>query len=390
MSFKIKENLGGFALASSRMNSPVAPSSTNVGKVFGVITTENTPTKDLFEANGGFNGIGTVFYLEYGSGKNVSVTDLTKCKVAKPFFADNQHYPLVGELILLVDGPNPISQDVNSTAAQKYYLGVINLWNNNQQNAPGTGNLGKTFSENADIRNLLAFEGDRIYQGRKGNGIRFGSTVAAYSNLNEWSSIGNDGDPITILANGYVTTDSSSLAPNIEEINKEQASVYLTTSQLIPLQPNRNDSLNPITKPLLANQYNSSQVILNADRITLNSKKDEVMIFATTNVEINTNNTINLNANGYTHINSPRINLGTNVDGTLPTEPVLLGGKTHDLILDLCTALQNVAYYLSMATATSEGSPIPAINDAGTQLFNDIQNLLGDLDNIQSTQTFTV
>jgi hypothetical protein len=390
MSFKSKEGLSGFALSNSRMGGSTTHSPISVGKVFGVITTENTPTKELFEANGGFSGIGTVFYLEYGFGKNSETADLSKCNTAKPFHSDTQHYPLVGELILLIAAPSPTSQDLNSNSNQKYYLGTINVWNNNQQNAPGTGTLGKTFNENSDVRNLLSFEGDRIYQGRKGNGIRFGSTISTYSDINEWSSIGKNGDPITILVNGYVTTDSKSLAPNVEEINKEKASIYLTTSQLLPLLPDRKDGLNPITQPLLPHQYTSPQVILNADRITLNSKVDEVMIFAATNIEISTNNIINLNAGNYTHINSPKINLGTNSDGTLPTEPLLLGGKTHDLLLNLCTTLQNLAGYLASATSTEEGSPIPAINDAGTQLFNDVSTLLNSLDSIQSTQNFTV
>lgn len=388
MSFKIRENLSGLVAASSR-NIVVPTFKPKVGKVFGIITTINTPTKDLFEANGGFGGIGTIFYLDYDQSKDIEITDLSKCKVAKPFYAHLQDYPLVGELVMLTEAPSPASQ-IGNSSSQKYYLGVVNIWNNNQQNAPGTGILGKTYSEKADVRSLLSFEGDRIYQGRKGNGIRFGSTVSSHSDINEWSSVGKNGDPITILVNGYVTTDSSSLAPNVEEINKEQASIYLTTSQLLPLQPDRRDTLNPITQPLLPNQYDSPQVILNADRITLNSKRDEVMIFANTNIELNTNNVINLNANGYTHINSPKVNLGTNSDGTLPTEPLLLGGKTHDLLLNMCKTLQNLAYYLSVATATEAGSPLPSINDGGTQLFNDIDGLLNDLEKIQSTQNFTV
>jgi hypothetical protein len=388
MSFKIRENLSGLVAASNR-NIVVPSFKPKVGKVFGVITTENTPNKTLFEINGGFGGIGTIFYLDYDQAKDIETTDLSKCKVAKPFYSQYQDYPLVGELVMLTEAPSPASQ-IGNSVSQKYYLGVVNVWNNNQHNAPGTGLLGKTYSERSDIRSLLSFEGDRIYQGRKGNGIRFGSTVSSYSNINEWSSVGKNGDPITILVNGYVTTDSSSLVPNIEEINKEQASIYLTTSQLLPLSPDRRDTLNPITQPLLPNQYNSPQVILNADRITLNSKRDEVMIFATTNIELNTNNVINLNASGHTHINSPKINLGTNSDGTLPTEPLLLGGRTHDLLLNVCRTLQNLAYYLSVATATEAGSPLPSINDGGIQLFNDIDKLLNDLDKIQSTQNFTV
>jgi hypothetical protein len=384
---RIRENLGVF-LATQGKNVVVPPTKSQVGKVFGVITTENTPTKELFEKNGGWGGIGTIFYMDYEQSKNIETADLSKCKIAKPFHASTQNYPLLKELVEIIDGPSPVSQ-VNNTSSQKYYTGVINLWNNNQQNAPSGDSLGKTFSENADIRGLISFEGDRIYQGRNGNGIRFGSTVSSYSNVNEWSSVGNNGDPITILVNGYVTTDKANTAPNVEEINKELSSIYLTTSQKLPLQPDKRDILNPITKPLLPEKYTSPQIILNSDRITLNSRKDEVMVFAKTNIELNTKNTINLNADNHIHLNSPNIALGTNSDGSLPTEPILLGGKTHDLLLNLCNTLQNLASYLTSATSTEAGSLIPSVNDAGTQLFNDISGLISDLENIQSTKNFT-
>jgi len=384
---RIRENLGVF-LATQGKNIVIPPTKSQVGKVFGVITTENTPTKELFEKNGGWSGIGTIFYMDYEQSKNIETADLSKCKIAKPFHASTQNYPLLKELVEIIDGPSSVSQ-VDNTLSQKYYTGVINLWNNNQQNAPSGDSLGKTFSENADIRGLISFEGDRIYQGRSGNGIRFGSTVSSYSNVNEWSSVGNNGDPITILVNGYVTTDKANTAPNIEEINKELSSIYLTTSQKLPLQPDKRDILNPITKPLLPEKYTSPQIILNSDRITLNSRKDEIMVFAKTNIELNTKNTINLNADNHIHLNSPNIALGTNPDGSLPTEPILLGGKTHDLLLNLCTTLQNLASYLTSATSTEAGALIPSVNDAGTQLFNDISGLISDLENIQSTKNFT-
>jgi hypothetical protein len=387
----IKDNLSPI-LSNTERSKRITPSvTTPIGKVYGVITTADTPTKDLFEANGGFNGIGTVFYIDYDqSSKNVDQVNLSSCKIAKPLNANSQDYPLVGELIFLMDGPSPNSQ-TNTTSTQKYYLGSINLWNNNQQNAPAGDSLGKTFNEKSDIRNLLSFEGDRIYQGRKGNGIRFGSTVPLYSNISEWSRNGRpDGDPITILVNGYVTTDTGSLSPNIEEINKEMSSVYMTSTQTIPLIPGAS-IVNPINSSLAPSKYINSQLILNSDRVTINSKKDEVLLFAKTNLELNTDNIINLNAGQYIHLNTKKILLGTKLDNTVPDEPVLLGGQTHDLLLEVCNTLQRLAGYLASAvTISSDGAlPIPSVNDGGTQLFNDVTNLIDKLGTIQSDKVFT-
>ena len=61
---RIRENLGSLVAASSRTTpSPVIKP--QIGKVYGIITTENTPTKELFDKSGGWGGIGTIFYLDY-------------------------------------------------------------------------------------------------------------------------------------------------------------------------------------------------------------------------------------------------------------------------------------------------------------------------------------
>jgi hypothetical protein len=389
----IKTGLSNFSSGISNASATNGSSNNNksqIGKVFGVITTENSPTKELFDANGGWGGIGTVFYLDYENSKDISSTDLNKCKIAKPFHASQQNYPLIGELIHIIDGPSPTTQ-LGNFAVQKYYTGTINLWNNNQQNAPSGDTLGKTFTEKADIRNLYSFEGDRIFSGRKGNGLRFGSTVKLKSNINEWSNIGNDGDPITILVNGYVTTDTGSLSPNIEEINKEQSSIYLTTTQVLPLQPGVS-IINPRVNTTKPSNYNSSQAILNSDRITLNAKKDEVLLFAKGNIELSTDNIINLNAGEVVHINSPFICLGTTSKGDYPIEPVVLGGQLSTTFDLLIKALSNLASSLSTAIVptTEGGIPIPSCNEAGAQLFADLKRLNDQIEKCLSDNVYTI
>jgi len=371
---------------------------TQIGKVFGVVLNENTPSKEQFERVGGWSGIGAILYLDYEASKTQGGgVDLNRCNVALPLDPNLKNYPLVGETVLLTDGPSFQSQ-FSSAAGRKYYMGTINVWNNPQQNAPFSTTLGKTFVESADIRPLLPFEGDYIIQGRKGAGIRFGSTVPLYSNVSEWSRNGRpSGDPITIIVNGYVTTDTGSLTPNIEEINKEMSSIYMTSTQTIPLIPGAT-IVNPINSALEPNQYINSQVILNSDRVTINSKKDEVLIFAKTDAEISANNVINLNASNYIHLNiesknpNSKILLGTKANNTVPDEPVLLGGQTHDLLLEMCNTLRRLAGYLANANAVSSDGAIPviAVQDGADQLLNDVTNLINKLGTIQSDKVFTV
>jgi hypothetical protein len=387
---KIKENLSPYNAAIGR-NISIPLQTPQIGKVFAVITTENTPTKELYEREGKYDGIGTIFYLDYVGSKDTTLNEvnLLECSVAKPYYPHLQDYPLVGELVTLTDAPAPASQ-VALNITQKYYTGVINVWNNNQQNSLSNDSLGATFSENGEIRKLLAFEGDRIYQGRKGNGIRFGSTVKMTPMLNEWSNTGNNGDPITILVNGYITTDQKQIIPNIEEINKELSSIYLTSTQRIPLIPDRNVNLNPITNPKIVSSYfGGSQLLFNSDRLVLNSKKDEVMIFAKTNIEINTNNVINLNAGERNHLNSPRNFIGTKSNGTLPDEPLLLGNQTINLLTDVLEAISNFGSEVSSVISAPAGSPLMDLNSSGNKLSNTINNLMGKLDKIISNQNYT-
>jgi hypothetical protein len=395
---RIRENLGTLVAATSPTRQTNRKGNTqNIGKVYGVITTENTPTKELFEKYGGWNGVGTVFYLPYNEFKNSEITDLSLCSTALPFHASTQNYPLIGELIYLVDAPSPSSQIGSSNPSTKYYTGTINLWNNNQQNAPGEGSLGKTFNENADIRKLISFEGDRIYQGRKGNGIRFGSTVKSRANINEWSSVGNDGDPITILVNGYITTDTGSLKPNVEEINKELSSVWMTSTQKIPLQPGALIK-NPVFSPIETNNYTNPQIILNSDRIVLNTKKDDIILNSSGYIELSTDSIINLNSAGWIHLNIESTNpdsqilLGTQTNKTFPDNPILLGRETTEILSDILQALTSLASYLSSTVSVTEGSAIPSVNDAGEQLFNDIGRLQNKLNkfNHLSKKVFTI
>lgn len=383
---RTRENLSGIVSSIGKNNS-LSSFNSQVGKVYGVITTKNTPTTELFEQEGGYNGIGTIFYLDYDQSKDTTNVDLSACKVAKPFYANSQDYPLVGELVSLTDGPAATSQ-VTPNASQKYYLGTINIWNNNQHNSPSTDSLGTTFNENADIRNLLSFQGDRIYQGRKGNGIRFGSTVSSYSNISEWSSVGNNGDPITILVNGYVTTDKKSLAPNIEEINKELSSIYMTSTQKIPLKPGALIT-NPVLSSILPPNYTNPQIILNSDRITLNSKKDDIVLISSGFIELNTDSIINLNAGNYTHINSPKISLGTKKDGTVADEPLLLGNKTKDLLTQLISILSTLGNDLTSVITPPPGAPLVGVNIAGTNLTAALSTLQDLIKDISSTNNFT-
>jgi hypothetical protein len=361
------------------------------GRVYGVVTTENTPTAAMFKKAGGFNAIGTIFYLNYNESIGIvgSMDDdfLNNCSIAKPLSSQIANYPILYEIVNIQNLPSSDTQQ--SPGSTFPYYTLINLWNSVQQNsqpANTTANLGITFVENSDIRSLLPFEGDYIIQGRQGGSIRFSSTTKLYNDINEWSSIGNDDSPITIITNGLKFDPKKNYY--VERINQDDSSIYLTSTQQIPLQTDRTGTLNPLTKPVNVSKYFNSQLILNSDRVVLNSKKDEVMIFAKTNIELNTKNIINLNANERVHLNSNTVFLGT-VNNSLPTEPLVLGDKLNTLLENLLDSLYFFAGSLSTVVGSPEGAPALDIMMAAEGLLNDIDRMNDSLEGILSQQNFT-
>ena len=409
MSLSIKTGISPLSFGLSKPSSLLPPpSSLKVGRVYGVVTTLNTPTIKQFSRAGEYGGTGTVFFLDYNNAKNTignntdSFFDI--CDIAKPLFPNINYYPLLGELIYIIELPSPAAQ-ITSNSTQKYYTTVIKLWGDSQvnsQTANSKSSLGKTFIESSIIRNLLNFEGDCIIQGRKGNSIRFGSTVRFASSNNEWSSIGKDGDPILIISNGHNYNKDQDFY--VEKINEEASSIYLTSTQNIPFKVDVKDPINPLTAPIVK-YYQNSQVIINADRIVLNSKKDDIMLFASSNIELSTNYTINLNAGEHIHLNikeeistglniKPKIYLGTKFTNEIPTEPLMLGRQTAKYLQDLLHAIDTFAVKLTPAGSTPQGSPMADLQTAADELHkrinSDTDNLRDRIEKLLSKSTYTI
>jgi hypothetical protein len=379
-----------YASIPNNISSITQPS--KVGQVIGIIMGENLPTPSQFQRVGGFDGIGSILYLEINTNGPIPISGnfddnlYNTCKIAKPFSSTTISYPLIGEVVYIIEDFPSANSEIEKTAIKSYYLGTINAWGSSQLNSVNNSNPGITFQQNPKIKNLLPFEGDNIFQGRQGAALRFSSTTKLRNNLNEWSSIGRDDSPIIILTNGFSYDPKEKF--HIEKINKDKSSLYLTSTQQIPLQPDKTGILNPLTDPIDPSEYFYSQAILNSDRVVLNSKKDEVMIFAKTNVEISTKNIINLNADDRVHLNGGQVFLGT-VSGQLPTEPLVLGDKLHFLLLKLMDVLHEFGTGLSSVVGSPEGAPASDIIDAARSLCTSIDKIENNLEGILSQQNFT-
>ena len=254
------------------------------GKVISVLMDDKTPNSTLFARDGAWAGIGTVYYVDYPSRKESNETeiniDLLSLSKAIPLFPDRKYIPLKEELILIISLSSKDTQSSPNNEIADYYISVINLYNNNHHNSQPADklNLGSVFEENEFMRYIFPFEGDTIFESRFGSSLHFTSTTKKYNKSeNWWSTTGNNGSPITFLTNGYFI-DPKNYRPHIEDLKNDSSLLVLTSTQTIPYLPKSKFSDNLIFNPIL--NYNNSQAMLIADRITINAKKDEILLYS--------------------------------------------------------------------------------------------------------------
>jgi hypothetical protein len=356
----------------------------NVGRVVSIVLDESHPR---FKELGEWNGLGTIEYTLVDQPIPASQV----YPIAKPYDPSIRNFPLINEIVYIAQLPDT---DIGRFTSSKrsYYMSVVGLWNHPHHNAfPQNSNilppsqqkdyveteagsvrrvtdqsteifLGRTFIERGNIHPLLPFEGDRILEGRWGNSIRFGSTVTG--SVNTWSSIGTNGDPITILRNGQGVQTDEGWIPTIEDINNDDSSIYLTSTQKIPLEASSTSyssySSNPPTTP---NEYAGRQLLLNSGRLVFNSTEDHILLSSI--------KTVNINAlNGF-NVDSPQSVIQSNsvlLGGINAVEPVLKGDTTINILVDLVNQLQALAIALQSVTPQAGLAVAPAAAQLAPQL----------------------
>ena len=379
-------------------------------RVTDIVLDENHPKWDIV---GEWNGIGAIFY-EF---VNQSATG-TATNYALPYDAQSKTYPLVNEIVLLFSLPD--SSMGRSTDSKSYfYLKPLGIWNhphhdaypnpttygrNQQQDYKATEmgavrqvtdgstdiNLNSpinpsqnTFVEKVDIHPLMPFMGDSLLEGRYGQSLRFGSTAKSQSEKkNNWSSAGNNGDPITILRNGQPTKVSpEGWIPITENIKNDLSSLYLTSYQKIPFSIANENFYSANNPPTTPSQYISPQIILNSDRIVLNAKSDSVLISGQTSVYISSNKSINLEAEQL-YIDSTDIRLGSKI----ANQAVLKGDDTVELLKRLIAEVTNLSTALKTIQIWPGGvpSPDPTIGPVAKIAESNLERILFQIDSIKS------
>ncbi len=350
-------------------------------------------THPKFTEYGGWNGIGTVNFEPVNTPASKSITK----PIAKPFFPQFKSFPLVNEIVLLFYLPDS-DIGVQDTSKIYYYLNAISIWNHPHHNAypnifdgvedeeqkrdyqaieggsvrrvedqsteinlQGDNPTGGTFTERTNIHPILPFVGDNIFEGRFGNSIRLGSTSRSKGLYkNGWSESGDEGNPITILRNGQpLDSGDEGWIPQVEDINRDLSSIYLTSNQLIPIKASSTNYTGLEKTPTYPNSYKGAQIILNSERVLLNSTKDSILISGQKSVSLSANEGIGISTSGSMAIESGELKLGANN----AEQPLVLGEAFMKDLKSVTSELISV-----MTALTNEPSLTLASGAASTAL----------------------
>lgn len=218
---------------------------------------------------------------------------------AYPLNSIIKKFPLIGEVVLIVEYPvggnnkekfeklKEINFDSNSNY---YYIDILNTKNRPSKLTYNLIPIGNTESD-----------GDIIFQGRNNQSIRFSSSldknfknklnllypsVVGSSNTlenriklkNTWVYGNSAKNPIIVISNGHQNVYENSYI--LEDINKDDSSIYLTSDNIIPLEINKG-----ITSKFLINsgklqfnfagyEFSGKQIISVSDTLVFKSRKD--------------------------------------------------------------------------------------------------------------------
>jgi len=273
----------------------------------------------------------------------------------------------------------PPSQNLNYSQIE---AGATNIIDNQPQTIPSSpiNNPSQAnFIEQSNIRPLMPFEGHIMYEGRFGNSLRFGSTAKSLSlYANNWSSVGNNGDPITILRNGQFNDPKvDSWIPITENIRNDLSSIYLTSTQKLKdfkVASELYDSY--INPPIPPSQFVNPQIVLNSDRIVINAKMDSILLSSQKSIGFSTNGTINMDTKSF-YINSNDIKLGSKN----ATEPVLKGDTTIEMLKQLTKAVKDLATILEVDKNWPGGNLQTGYNAVAGNVILTLNSVVDQLNN---------
>lgn len=302
---------------------------------------------------------------------------------ALPLNSTVKIFPLPGEIVEIVKAPD-IGLENYEGSINSYYRAGLNIWNQSNNNA-FPDRLNELYDEEIPdpevVKTLYPFPGDLILEGREGQSIRMGSRL---STLNPLTTSDNNKLPFLLIRNGQELSSNDSFG--IEDINLDKSSLYFLSDHNVNLiQGNlkRNSYLN---KPVETNLYKGNQIIINSDRLVLNTKKESILISGKESIGLNAKN-VNIDADRYVGIDSDFIYLGEEAIKSEERQPAVLGIENKKLLQEVIEMLNTLVTQLSLLPA-NPGIATTLLKSTGAELSVYIPQLYRQLELINSKKVF--
>lgn len=242
-----------------------------------------------------------------------------------------QQYPLVGEVVSIryvgklpyyskkINITNNISSGVSSTITAISGVGLNNTSNPTRDalltsRGVRSGELKQSVSQALStnitfptVRSIRASEGDTIIQGRFGNFIRLGSNLFSNPSVvipqpNLIISVGQNPIPDETSAEKSIQT------PLVyEDINLDRSSIWVVSDDRIDINPaTQGTPVHLRGSEITRNMpyYTGAQIFINSDRLVLNSKRNEISLFAKTEINLSALKAITISSGDTVFISS--------------------------------------------------------------------------------------
>jgi len=318
---------------------------------------------------------------------------------AYPIYSYFNSYPVIGETvhILVFNGINYYSTVMNTThhvnnnslpnasavpsvesksdTTSLYTSNSSANTNTKKSNSNVPIKIGKTFKSRNYIPSLYPNEGDFIISGRFGNYIRIGNNPTTNSPNIKLTLLHNVDSS---LSNRYISEDKYILSNS----NKYNSYIWLLSDEIVNINSatsGKSIFLKSFNKNI--SNYNRSQIILNSERIIINSSLSELYLFSGGGISLNTNQSIAIDASKPINLYSDTgIKLSSNNVNVIGNKITLGDGDNlHPIVLgdELITLLGKLIDEITQITVANgsgvTGFPLNSVKLSSIKLeFNKI------------------
>jgi hypothetical protein len=200
--------------------------------------------------------------------------------------------------------------------------------------------------------------------------------------ITPWSTGSSSGDPIILIRNGQGDRGSVGYLPTTEDINLDPSSIYLTSTQKIPLIASSTNyfsyKTDPPTNP---NQYTGKQILVNSGRLVFNTTEDHLLLSSVKSISLSSLSSVNLDASEVI-MQTGNIYLGSKN----ANEQLVLGNTAVaqlEEIVDILKTLLNAC-----KLAANSGGPVASLKGVADGLTTRLNSI--NLKAMLSNSNYTV